>query len=101
MKKQHYEKEFKIEVCKKILNEESTVGETAKEYSISRPIISLWVAEYRRYKDRAFSGKGNRLPGKAKIYALEKQVEQLKMENEVLKEFEAFVRQKRKRNSNS
>jgi len=101
MKKQYYEKEFKVQVCKKILNEESTVGETAKEYSISRPIVSRWVAEYRRYKNKAFSGKGNRLPEKAKIYALEKQVEQLKMENEVLKEFEAFVRQKRQKGSSS
>jgi len=97
MKKQYYEKEFKIEVCKKILREENTVGEIAKAHSISRPIVSRWVAEYQRYKNKAFSGKSNRLPDKAKIYALEKQIERLEMENEILKKFEALMKQEKRK----
>ena len=67
-------KKFKIEVCKQIERGESTVSSIAKEYTISQPIVSRWLAEYKRYKSRAFSGKGNRLPDKAKLYASEKEV---------------------------
>ena len=96
MGKQHYDKEFKIQICKKIIENENTVGEIAKEYSISRPIVSRWISEYRRYKKKAFSGKGNRLPDQAKLYALQQRIEQLEEENEILKKFEAFVKQKSK-----
>jgi transposase len=99
MRKQ-YSKEFKIKVCKEIVAGLTTVGKLAKEYSISRPIVSRWLAEYQRYQDQAFSGQGNRLPDQAKIYSLEKQVEELKMENEILKKFAAFVKRERKKGFN-
>lgn len=95
MRKQ-YDKQFKLKVCKDIENGITTVSFVAKEYSISRPIVSRWVSEYHRYHNKAFSGQGNRLPDKADIYALQKQVEELKKENEILKKFEHFVKQKKK-----
>ena len=100
MKKQ-YDREFKLQICKEITEEKTTVSKVAKEYSISRPIVSRWVAEYQRYQNKAFSGKGNKLPDKAKIYALEKKVERLELENDILKKFAAFVKAKKKRDSNS
>ncbi len=59
-----YKKSFKVKVCELILNKKKTVGSVAKEYSIARPIISRWLAEYKKYKDNAFTGRGNRLPEK-------------------------------------
>jgi len=59
------------------------------------------MAEFQRYQNKAFSGKGNKLPDKAKIYALEKKVERLELENDILKKFTAFARIKKKRDSNS
>ncbi|MDF9825919.1 transposase [Breznakia sp. PF5-3] len=94
MRKQ-YDKKFKLKVCKDIESEVTTVSNVAKEYSISRPIVSRWLSEYRRYQNKAFSGQGNRLPDKADIYALQKQVEELKKETEILKKFEHFVKQKK------
>lgn len=91
-----YDKEFKLKVCKDIEKGTTTVAAVAKEYSISRPIVSRWVSEYRRYQNKAFSGHGNRLPDKAQIYVLQKQIEELKMENDFLKKFERFVKQKKK-----
>lgn len=91
-----YDKEFKVKVCKNILKGETSVSAVSKEYSISRPIVSRWVSEYRRYQNKAFSGHGNRLPDKAQIYVLQKQIEELQLENEILKKFEHFVKQKKK-----
>ncbi len=90
-----YEKAFKLKVCKKIEKGLRTVKSVSEEYHISRPIVSRWVAEYRRYKNKAFSGRGRRLPDKAKQYALEQENKRLRMENDILKAFEAYVKQKK------
>lgn len=87
-----YSKEFKISMCKSIASEKTTVTRVAKDYGISRPIVSRWLAEYKRYGNNAFSGKGNRLPDKAKLYALEKENKLLKEKLEILKKFEGFVK---------
>lgn len=94
--RKHYDKEFKLKICKDIEKGILNVSQVAKEYSISRPIVSRWVSEYRRYQNKAFSGHGNRLPDKADIYALQRQMEELKKENEILKKFEHLVKQKKK-----
>ena len=67
-----YPKEFKLEICRSASSEECKISEIAREYNISRPIISRWLAEYKRYGENAFMGKGFRLPDEAKIYGLEK-----------------------------
>jgi transposase len=87
-----YEKEFKLEICKKIREGKKTVTEISKEYEISRPIVSRWMAEYKKYGNRAFKGKGKRLPDKAEIYALKSKIEILEKENEILKKFKQFVK---------
>lgn len=91
-----YDKEFKVKVTRDIINEFTTVGQVSKEFGITRPIVSRWVAEYKRYQNKAFTGRGKRLPDKAKLYALEQENKRLKEENEILKKFEAFVQQEKK-----
>lgn len=86
-----YDKDFKLDLAKQIVAKKTTVSVVAEEYSISRPIVSRWVAEYNRYGNLAFAGKGNRYPDKAKEYALQAEVKRLKEENEILKKFAAFV----------
>ena len=53
-----YSKEFKLQVCHSITTGKYTVTEVAKQYAISRPIVSRWLAEYKRYSKDAFTGKG-------------------------------------------
>jgi transposase len=91
-----YDKAFKIEIASQIVAKKTTVSAVASEYKISRPIVSRWVSEFNRYGNQAFSGKGKRLPDKAKQYALEEEVKRLKEENEILKKFAAFVKQEKK-----
>lgn len=90
-----YERDFKLKICQDIESGVASVGSIAKEYAVSRPIVSRWLAEYKRYGKKAFTGKGKRLPGKAEIYVLQKQVETLMQENEILKKFEQFVKKQK------
>ena len=91
-----YDKAFKIEIASQIVAKKTTVSAVASEYKISRPIVSRWVSEFNRYGNQAFSGKGKRLPDKAKQFALEQEVKLLREENEILKKFAAFVEQEKK-----
>ncbi len=91
-----YTKEFKLQICSSILNGQSKISEIANEYSISRPIISRWVAEYKRYGTNSFTGKGVRLPDEARLYALEKENSHLKEENAILKKFKGFAKSQRR-----
>lgn len=86
-----YDKDFKIQIMQQIIDKKSTVSSFASEYNISRPIVSRWVSEFNRYGNQAFSGKGNKLPDKAKQFALEQEVRRLREENELLKKFAQFV----------
>lgn len=87
-----YERNFKLKVCKSIETQESTVGSIVKEYEISRPIISRWLAEYYEYGSKSFCGNGNKKPDKMEIYVLEKRIKELEIENNILKKFEHFVK---------
>ncbi|WP_271002014.1 helix-turn-helix domain-containing protein [Listeria seeligeri] len=89
-----YDRDFKLKVSRDILDKKVTIKSISEEYNISRPTISRWVSEYRRYGNKAFAGQGKRLPDKADFYILEQENKRLNEENEILKKFDTFVKQK-------
>ena len=91
-----YSKEFKLQVCHSITTGKYTVTEVAKQYAISRPIVSRWLAEYKRYSKDALKGKGDRLPEGAIEYALEKEIKRLQEENAILKKFREFAKSQKR-----
>lgn len=90
--KAKYDKTFKVKLCKDISSGKTKVGTVAKEFNIQRTTISRWVAEYNRYKNKAFSGHGNKLPNQVEINFLKERVKQLEMENDILKKFDKFAK---------
>jgi transposase len=77
-----YDREFKLKISQDILEKKVTTKKIAEEYNISRPTISRWVSEYRRYGKNAFAGQVKRLPDKADFYILEQENKRLKEEDE-------------------
>lgn len=53
--KKTYDKAFKIEITKQIMEKKTTVSAVASEYGISRPIVSRCDSEFNRYGNHAFS----------------------------------------------
>ncbi|HFE9852364.1 transposase [Enterococcus sp. DIV1420a] len=44
-----YDREFKLKILRDILEKKVATKIISEEYNISRPTISRWVSEYRRY----------------------------------------------------
>ena len=95
MKRAVYDKQFKMEAVKMSQAGEKSVYETARELGISGSSLRRWINEYDEYGESAFPGHGNALFNSTyEIKKLQKQNEELKMENEILKKLQAFLKQK-------
>jgi transposase len=95
MKRAVYDKQFKMAAVKMAQSEDKSVLGTAKELSISSSSLRRWINEYDEYGESAFPGHGNALFNSTyEIKKLQKQNEELRMENELLKKLQAFLKQK-------
>lgn len=96
MKRAVYDKQFKMAAVKMAGEVGKSVAETAKELGISGSSLRRWINEYDEYGESAFPGHGNALFNSTyEIKKLHKQLDDLKMENEILKKLRAFLKQKK------
>lgn len=76
-------------------SEDKSVFDTAKELNVSASSLRRWINEYDEYGESAFPGHGNALFNSTyEIKKLQKQNEELKLKNELLKKLQAFLKQK-------
>ena len=95
MKRAVYDKQFKMAAVKMSQSEDKSVVDTAKELGISASSLRRWINKYDEYGESAFPGHGNALFNTTyEIKKLQKQNEELKLENELLKKLQAFLKQK-------
>lgn len=80
-----FDKDFKVKVCKMVIEDDIPAAAIGKEYDIMVQVIYRWLKEYETYGDEAFMGSGKLRPKEAKIKELEKELEETKMELEILK----------------
>jgi transposase len=60
-------------------------------------MLSRWVYEYENNGNDAFTGNGKPIANKDfEILKLQKRVKELEMENEILKKFQAFLKDQNK-----
>lgn len=95
MKRAVHDKQFKMAAIKYAQSVEQSVNAVTTELGISGTTLRRWINEYDEYGESAFPGHGNALFNSTyEIKKLQKQVEELKMENELLKKLQAFLKQK-------
>ena len=80
-----YTKDFKIQVCKLVLDKNKSVPQLAKAVNIASQTIYRWLKEYQDYGEDAFVGSGYLRSSEAKLKQLQKANEKLRMENDILK----------------
>ena len=96
-----YTKDFKIQVCKLILNKNKPVPQLAKAVNVPSHTIYRWIKEYQDYGEDAFVGCGYLRSPEAKLKQLLKTNEKLMMENDILKKAAAYFATVPKKRSSS
>ena len=95
MKRAIYDRQFKIAAVKMAQTQDQSIVELAKELGISGSSIHRWINEYEKHGESAFPGNGNALFNSTyEIKKFQKQNEELIMEIELLKKFQAFLKKK-------
>ena len=93
-KRKRYDKQFKIAAAKAVLSGEVRVVDLARELDIKDSTLRRWAQEYEEMGEAAFPGNGSPKVNKDyEIIKLKKKVEELEQENELPKNFRAFLSQ--------
>ena len=101
-RRKRYDKQFKVAAARVVLSGEMRVVDLAKELGIKDSTLRRWAQEYEEMSDAAFPGNGSPKVNKDyEIVKLRKKVEELERENELLKNFRAFLSQDHARGAGS
>lgn len=87
--------EFKREAIALVQEHGYSDAAAGRSLGINSNMIGRWRRELAASAGEAFPGQGNRTPEQQRIYALETENRQLRMEREILKKATAFFAKKR------
>jgi transposase len=82
--RREFTKEFKLNILAE-LDGGLGMAQVARKYQVHPNTIRNWRKQSRKYKDRAFAGRGKAYTDEARIAELERMVGRLTMENDLLK----------------
>lgn len=92
----HYSRGFKINAVQMVTEKKMAVKKVAQELDIHPNLLHEWRRNYLRDGEEAFHGKGKIGPEKAEIRRLQKDLERVKEERDILKKALAvFSKQKK------
>lgn len=93
-RRKRYDRQFKVAAARVVLGGEMRAVDLAKELGIKDSTLRRWAQEYEEMGDAALPGNGSPKVNKDhEIVKLRKKVEELERENELLKNFRAFLSQ--------
>lgn len=91
--RREFTEEFKLQMVK-LYNSGKSASEIVKEYDLTRSAFANWVQKYN--KTGSFKACDNRTEEEKEIIRLKKENQQLKMENDILKQAALILGQKSK-----
>ena len=101
-RRKRYDRQFKVSAAKAVLSGEMTVKGLSEELGIKDSTLRRWARECEGMGDGAFPGNGSpKIDKDYEIAKLKKRVEEPGRENEMLKNFRAFLSRDRARGSSS
>lgn len=93
-RRKRHDKQFKVAAARVVLSGEMRVVDLAKELGIRDSTLRRWAQEYEEMGDAAFPGNGSPKVNKDhEVVKLGKKVEEPGRENDLLKNFRAFLSQ--------
>ena len=101
-RRKRYDRQSKASAAKAVLSGEMTVKDLSEELGIKDSTPRRWAREHEEMGDDAFPGNGSpKIDKDYEIVKLKKKVEELERENELLKNFRAFLSQGHARGASS
>lgn len=84
--KRQYDKEFKIDAAKLVVETGKTVAQVARDFGIAEQTLHNWVKKYKEDTGgSSFVGSGHSTPEKEAMRDLQKKLRDLEEENAILK----------------
>ena len=91
--RREFTEEFKLQMVK-LYNSGKSASEIVKEYDLTRSAFANWVQKYN--KTGSFKSCDNRTEEEKELIRLKKENQQLRMENDILKQAALILGQKSK-----
>ncbi|WP_027351950.1 transposase [Desulfotomaculum nigrificans] len=85
-----YSSEFKMEAIKRVESSEGSIASVAKELGVNTNTLHGWLKKFREKPDVPFPGSGKLSTDDELIKKLERQIRDLREENEILKKAAAY-----------
>lgn len=83
--KRVFDKEFKINTAKLIINKEKKISELARDLKINENTLHNWKNQYLQDTGDAFPGKGHQTPQDEELSRLRRENQVLREERDILK----------------
>jgi len=83
--KRVFDKEFKINTVRLILNKSKKVAELSRELGINANTLHAWKNQYEQEQEASFPGKGHQTPIEEELRKLQKENRVLQEERDILK----------------
>ena len=80
-----YDKEFKLNAAKLYENSDQSSEKIAKELGIPKSTLQAWIQQYKEYREEGFPGSGKMRPEDEKLYRLQRELADVKLERDILK----------------
>ena len=91
-----YPREFKVESIRLAHSSQKSLTQLEEELGITRGLLSQWIQQTASHSDPPFPGKGHQAPQEARVRELEREVERLREERDILKKvLQLFSREER------
>ena len=83
--KQTYDKEFKLEAVRLVLEEGLSARSVEKKLGIGQGVVYRWVQQYNADPQQPFPGKGQLKQPERELRDLKRELERVKRERDILK----------------
>ena len=80
-----YDLEFKINAVRLVIEEGLTVNQASHDLGVGLSTLERWISEHKQHGAAAFPGKGRLRPDDAKLKSMEREIEVLRRERDILK----------------
>ncbi len=90
MERRRFSREFKLEAVKLVRERGVAAAQAARDLDVHENVLRKWLREFAADPQQAFPGQGQMKPEQLEIERLQREVQKLKAERDILKKAAAY-----------